>query len=102
MDNQMQKIIDLAVRQAATVQGDITEVRQPKEITDKATGAKHTVQECVLEDSSGSIILNLWDGDCNAYAVGDRVKVTKGWVSEFRETLRLARGKYGTIEKIYA
>ena len=47
-----------------------------------------------------NITLTLWNADCDTFAVGDKVKITNGYVSEWQGELQLGAGKYGKVEKL--
>lgn len=84
---------------AGSVEGKIVELEDPKELQTKF-GKKLVVANGVLEDDSGQIKLALWNEHATSFAKGDTVKITNGWVSEFKGELKLSPGKNGTIEKI--
>jgi ssDNA-binding replication factor A large subunit len=44
--------------------------------------------------------LSLWNEDAEKLSVGDKVKVSNGYVGEFRGSPQLSSGKYGKIEKL--
>ncbi len=58
------------------------------------------VADVLVADETGCILMTLWDDDIKNYAEGDIVKITNGYVSVFRGSMRLSAGKYGTAEKI--
>jgi len=58
------------------------------------------VADVLVGDETGCILMTVWDDDTTAYAEGDVVKITNGYVSVFRGSMRLSAGKYGASEKI--
>ena len=82
-----------------SVEGEISELEEPKKITTKF-GKQLTVANGVLKDDSGEIKLALWNEDATKFAKGDNVRITNGWVSEFQGELKVSSGRNGTIEKI--
>ena len=82
-----------------SVEGEITELEEPKSITTKF-GKQLTVANGKLKDDSGEIQIALWNEDASKFAKGDKVKITDGWVSEFQDELKVSSGRNGTIEKI--
>ena len=82
-----------------SVEGEITELEEPKKITTKF-GKQLTVANGVLKDDSGEIKLALWNEDTAKFVNGDKVRITNGWVSEFQDELKVSSGRNGTIEKI--
>ncbi len=51
-----------------------------------------------IKDSSGQCSLTLWSEQIDQVNVGDKVKVTNGWCSEFQGELQLSTGKFGKLE----
>lgn len=74
----------------------IVEMQEPREVS----GGEHRISEALIGDESGCIYLSLWDDNIDAFEVGDTVHVENGYVSVFRESMRLTAGKYGTVTKI--
>ncbi|MGC9037688.1 MAG: OB-fold nucleic acid binding domain-containing protein [Candidatus Micrarchaeia archaeon] len=92
------KIIDLkAGASNVEVEGIITEKSEPREVITKY-GKRLNVADAVLSDDSGSIAISLWEDYASSINVGDRIKVTNGYVNEFRGNPQLSPGKYGKIE----
>jgi len=63
-------------------------------------GKRLRVASATLKDDSGEIVLSLWNEDVDKYAQGDKVKITDGWVSDYKGQLRISAGRSGKIEKI--
>ena len=61
-------------------------------------GKKGRVCNAILEDESGRITLTLWNDEIESLNVGDKVKLSNGWVSEFRGEKQISTGKFGQIE----
>ena len=61
-------------------------------------GKKGRVCNAILEDESGSITLTLWNEEIESLNAGDKVKLSNGWVSEFRGEKQISTGKFGQIE----
>ncbi len=82
-----------------TIEGKIVELEEPREITTKF-GRRLKVANGKIEDDSGSIGLALWNEDADAYKEGDTIKITNGYVSKFKDELKVSAGRNGTIEKV--
>lgn len=54
----------------------------------------------VKDDAGGSITLSLWNDDIEKINVGDKVKISNGYVSEFNGQKQLSAGKFGTMEVV--
>ncbi len=61
-------------------------------------GKKGRVCNAVLEDESGSITLTLWNEEIESLNAGDKIKLSNGWVSEFRGEKQISTGKFGQLE----
>ncbi len=95
----MVKINELNSGQGSVeVEGSIKEFGEPR--TFNKFGRELTVVNAVLEDDSGTIKLSLWNEDATRFKVGDKVKITNGYVSEFQGEPQLTSGKFGSIEKL--
>jgi ssDNA-binding replication factor A large subunit len=77
----------------------VSEKSEPREVITKY-GKRLNVCNAVLKDDSGSIAISLWGADIASVNVGDNVKITNGYVGEFRGTPQLSTGKYGKIEVV--
>ena len=82
----------------ANISGEIVSMDEPRDVITKF-GKKTRVASAKLKDDSGEITLSLWGDDADRFAVGDKVTIEKGWVSEFKGNLQLSAGKFGKIQK---
>ena len=93
------KISELQIRQGnVDVEGTIKEVGEPRSFD--RFGKQIRVADALLEDDSGTIKLTLWNDDIDKFKVGDKVKVTNGYVNEFQGEKQLTSGKFGKLEKV--
>lgn len=81
------------------LEATVAEKSEPREVITKY-GKRLNVANATLKDDTGSIVISLWGKDIDAIGVGDKVKITNGYVGEFRGTPQLSTGKYGKIEVI--
>jgi len=59
------------------------------------------VANCAAKDEEGNeISLTLWNEQIDQINEGNKVKISNGWVSEFRGQLQLSTGKKGIISII--
>ncbi|MFH1248601.1 MAG: SOSS complex subunit B family protein [archaeon] len=90
-------ISDLKTGQGSVeVEGAVTELSEPR--TFNKFGRDLVVATATLVDSSGSIKLSLWNQDVEKVKVGDKVKITNGYVNEFQGEKQLTSGKFGKLE----
>lgn len=79
------------------VEATVVEKQEPREVITKY-GKRLNVASITLKDDTGTIAMSLWGKDIDTVAVGDKVRITKGYVGEFKGTPQLSTGKYGKIE----
>ncbi len=92
------KISDLkAGASNVTLEAVVTEKEAPREVVTKF-GKRLNVASITLKDETGSIVMSLWGKDIDLVNIGDKIRVTNGYVNEFRGTPQLSAGKYGKIE----
>jgi replication factor A1 len=92
-------IKDLQPRQTnVDVDGEVLEMSDVREFN--KMGRQGKVANALLKDGTGRVKLSLWNEQIEKVKVGDRVKVTKGYVSEFQGELQLTTGKFGSLEVI--
>jgi replication factor A1 len=56
------------------------------------------VANAIVEDESGEIKMSLWNNDADNVQVGNTLKITNGYVSEFNGEKQLTAGKFGKME----
>ena len=63
-------------------------------------GRELKVANAVVLDDSGEIALTLWNNDVEQVNVGDTLRITNGYVSEFNGQKQLTSGKFGKLEVV--
>lgn len=81
------------------LEATVVEKQEPREVITKY-GKRLNVASATLKDSTGQITISLWEKDIEAVNVGDKVKITNGYVGEFKGNPQLSTGKYGKIEVV--
>jgi replication factor A1 len=51
-------------------------------------------------DDTGKICITLWNDDIDRVKIGDKIKITNGYASEFQGILQITAGKFGTLDVI--
>ncbi len=74
---------------------DIGEVR-----TFEKFGKPGRVCNVTASDDTGEIKLTLWNDEIDTVKIGDRVKITNGYVNEFQGEKQLTAGRFGKLEVI--
>lgn len=91
----MAGIAALRANSNATIEGTITAISPPRDVS-TARGPSR-VADATVQDDTGSITLSLWGDDISKYSVGQKIKITDGWVKEFRGKLQVSMGRSGRI-----
>ncbi|MEI6849763.1 MAG: OB-fold nucleic acid binding domain-containing protein [archaeon] len=63
-------------------------------------GKQLKVCNATVTDDSGEIVLSLWNDDVDKVNVGDMIKISNGYVSEFNSKKQLTSGKFGKLEVV--
>ena len=79
-----------------TVEGEITEVSEPR--TFEKYGKTGRVANATLKDDTGTIKLSLWNEQIDTVKQGATVRITNGYVGEWKGELQLSTGKFGKLE----
>ncbi|MCC7552276.1 DNA-binding protein [Candidatus Micrarchaeota archaeon] len=92
----MTKMKDLSPGSNATLEGEIIEKEEAREVITKF-GKKTRVASAKLKCEDGEIKMTLWEDDVDKVKEGDKIKIEDGWVTEFRGELQISTGKNGKI-----
>jgi replication factor A1 len=76
----------------------VYEKEEEREITNKS-GETHRVCDFAVADETASITLTLWNEDIDALEMEKVYKLSNGFANVFRNSLRLSKGKFGTISE---
>lgn len=95
------KISDLkAGMKGVSIEGVVIDKSATRSFISRKTGRIVRVAEAKIKDASGEIILVLWNKQINQVDVGDRVKITNGFVNTYRGNVQLNVGRKGKLEKV--
>ncbi len=75
-------------------------IEKGQERTFEKFGKQGKVCNAKIQDDSGVISLTLWNEQADQINVGDMVKITNGYASEYQNEKQLSTGKFGTLEVI--
>lgn len=93
----MMAISELQARQGnVNIIVNVIEKEEPREF--EKFGKTGRVCNTVAEDATGKIKLTLWNEQIDQVSVGDQVKITNGYVSEWQGEKQLSTGKMGSLE----
>lgn len=79
-----------------SVEGKIIDISETREVNTRY--GKRSVADAMLEDDSGQIKLTLWENQITSVRVGDKITVSGGYVTEFRDVLQLSIPRSGKLE----
>ncbi len=91
----MTGIATLRANQNATIEATITAISPVRDVV-TARGPSR-VADATLQDETGTITLTLWGDETSRYSVGQKVRITDGWVKDFRGKLQVSMGRSGSI-----
>jgi len=63
-------------------------------------GRELKVANALVSDDSGTMKMTLWNDEVEKVKVGDKVKITNGFINEFQGEKQLTAGKFGQLEVI--
>jgi replication factor A1 len=93
------KISELKAGQGnVEIEAAVIEMSEPREFN--KYGRILRVANAVVKDDSGTIKLSLWNTDIDRVKVGNIIKITNGYVSEFQGEKQLTTGKFGKLDVI--
>ncbi len=93
------QIKDLQPRQGKVeLVAKIVEKGEPRTISNPNFSG--SVANAKLQDESGSVKLTLWNDQVTQFKVGDTVKISNGYVSEYQGEMQLSTGKFGKLELV--
>lgn len=93
------KISELQERQGKIdVEAEVTEKGDVREF--QKFGRAGRVCNAKVKDASGEITLVLWNDEVDMVKVGDNIKITNGYCSEFKGEKQLTAGRFGKLEVV--
>ncbi|MFQ5761436.1 MAG: single-stranded DNA-binding protein [Candidatus Bathyarchaeia archaeon] len=72
---------------------------EERQIISKFDGTSHRVNEALVGDESGCILLTLWDNLIDEVQPDDNIRIENGFISLFKGSMRLNVGRYGKLTK---
>jgi OB-fold nucleic acid binding domain len=94
-------ISDLRPSRVATIEVTVVQLEPIRE-ADNRSGGRTKTRSGRLKDGTGEIALFLWGSEVELVQVGDRVRITDGWVEEYQGRLQISLGERGKLEKLPA
>ncbi len=76
----------------------VVEKGESRTIVSKKTNEEHNLADLKVGDETGTITLTLWDETIDRVTEGGTFVLKNGYVNVFQSQMRLALGKWGSIE----
>ncbi|MFW9769036.1 MAG: single-stranded DNA-binding protein [Candidatus Thorarchaeota archaeon] len=76
----------------------VIEKGEVREVTSRADGEQHRVCDTVVGDSSGKVVVPLWDASVEEVEADKTYRLENGYTTLFQGHLRLNIGRYGTLK----
>ena len=90
-------IKDLQPRQGKVeVTGNVVSKESPREI--RKENFNGSVCNVVLKDATAEVKVTLWNEQVGQVNVGDKIKISNGYVGEWQGEMQLSTGKFGSLE----
>ncbi|MBU7044007.1 MAG: single-stranded DNA-binding protein [Theionarchaea archaeon] len=70
------------------------------QVVSRKDGSTYDIAEALVGDPSGCILMTLWNEDIKLVEEGKNYHIFNGYVSVFKNSMRLNLGRNGTLEKI--
>jgi replication factor A1 len=95
----MMKIEELQPRQGKVdIEVEVVDIGEIREF--EKFGKPGRVANATVKDDSGEIKLTLWNDEIDTVKVGEKIKITNGYVNEFQGEKQLTAGRFGKLEVV--
>ena len=84
-------VIDLTIRQ----KGAVRDFSSRGGSTGKVCDAK------AVDDEGSEVSVSLWNEEIERVQANDRIRITNGWVREWRGNMQVSAGRYGKLEVLH-
>jgi len=85
-------------KSSISVEGGITDKSEPRRV--RTRYGPRNVCDATLQDETGKIRLSLWQEQIDMVSIGDKIKISGAYVTEFRDQLQLNIPRSGKVEII--
>jgi len=93
------KIADLEAGMSnISLVAEVTDISEVREVNTRY--GRRRVADATLEDDTGTIKLSLWGEQIDEVKVGDKIKLSGCFVTQFKNNLQLNLPRSGKIEKL--
>jgi len=81
-----------------SIEGKVIDISEVREVNTRY--GRRSVADALIEDESGQIKLSLWENQIQSVRVGDKISLSGGYVTEFRDVLQLNIPRSGKLEVV--
>ncbi|MBU7013996.1 MAG: single-stranded DNA-binding protein [Theionarchaea archaeon] len=71
---------------------------EPRDVVSRKDGSAHRVSDVLVGDSTGCIILSVWNENIETVHEGTSYSITNGYITVFKDSMRLSLGRLGHME----
>ncbi len=82
---------------SVTVTFKVVGLGEEREVVSRDDDSRHRIVDAVVGDSTGTVLMPLWDSAIDSVQVGESYTLTNGYTGLFRGNLRLNIGRYGQL-----
>ncbi|RLD42358.1 MAG: hypothetical protein DRI86_11810 [Bacteroidetes bacterium] len=86
-------------RRELSFRAKVIELGDVKTITKRDTGEEHQVQEVLIGDETGTVLLSAWNENVNAFEIGKTYVFRNVKTILFQRQIRVSLGRLGTAEE---
>jgi len=78
----------------------VLSVGEEREVTSRRDGSRHRVADALVGDETGTVLMTLWDENIDKIREKEDsvIDIKNGYITVFRDSMRLSIGRYGSIE----
>ena len=81
-------VIDLTIREKGAV----------RDFTSRSGSAGKVCDAKAVDEDGNEVSVSLWNDEIDRVQSNDRVRITNGWVREWRGNLQVSAGRFGKLE----
>lgn len=85
-------------RRGLVIDFKVLKTEAPRTVTNRSDGSSHRVADVLVGDSTGCVLLTLWDNDITRATVGSVLRMASGQTGFFQGRLRLSLGRGGSLQ----
>ncbi|HKZ98978.1 MAG TPA: hypothetical protein VJ326_05260 [Thermoplasmata archaeon] len=81
-------VLDLTIREKGTV----------RDFTSRSGSSGKVCDAKAVDEDGDEIGVSLWNDEIERVQANDRVRITNGWVREWRGNMQVSAGRFGKLE----